>query len=122
MKQLRSLGDINDRKLTVAHNTTVICLDNGPLNSPIVATVKHQSRTASRHHARELAKDLVHRHNAYKELVRLLREMERYARAGNSNDLSGAWQGNLQYMQNRIKQKLIGLGEAPDELTTEVEG
>ncbi len=122
MKQLRSLSEINDRKLALIAGTTAITLDGGPLNRPIVATVKHASRTASRHHARELAKDLVHRHNAYKGLVQLLRGMERYARAGNDINLSGAWQGNLQHMQKQIKAQLIALGEAPDEMTTEIEG
>jgi hypothetical protein len=122
MKQLRPLSSINDRKLALIAGTTAITLDGGPLNRPIVATVKHASRTAARHVARELAKDLVHRHNAYKGLIQLLRGMERYARAGNSIDLSGAWQGNLQHIQKQIKAQLIALGECPDEMTTEVEG
>lgn len=65
---------MDTRKLRNPRNTTVIQLDGqvGVLNNPILATAKHMSRTSSRHHARELAAELVKRWNAYPELVRAL--------------------------------------------------
>lgn len=65
------------KKLRHVRNSTVIQLDGavGVLNNPIVATTKHSSRTASRHHARELAAELVRRFNHFHALVEALENL-----------------------------------------------